>query len=81
MMQHLPTSEERLLLIPQGTEADESLQVLIHKGWSEHKSNVLRIISPCFNMRDKMSVQYGLIFEGERAVVERASRSELLRRI
>lgn len=81
MVQHLPTSEERLLLIPQDTEVDESLQVLIHKGWPEHKSNVPRIISPCFNMRDKMLVQYGLIFKGERAVVQRASRSELLRRI
>ena len=32
-------------------------------------------------MRDEMSIQDGLIFKGERDVVSRASRSELLRRI
>ena len=84
MMKYLPVSEERLLLIQQDTEADESLQVLkavIQKGWPEHKSNVPSIISPYFNMRDEMSIQDGLIFKGERVVVPRASRSELLRRI
>ena len=39
------------------------------------------IISPYFNTRDEMSIQDGLIFKGERVVVPRASRSELLRRI
>ena len=84
MMKYLPVSEERLLLIQQDTEADESLQVLkavIQKGWPEHKSSVPSIISPYFNMRDEMSIQDGLSFKGERVVVPRASRSELLRRI
>ena len=84
MMKYLPVSKERLLLIQQDTEADESLQVLkavIHKGWPEHKSNVPSIISPYFKMRDEMSIQDGLIFNGERVVVPRASRSELLTRI
>ena len=84
MMKYLPVSEGRLLLIQQDTEADESLQVLkavIQKGWPEHKSNVPGIISPYFNMQDEMSIQDGLTFKGERVVVPRASRSELLRRI
>ena len=84
MMKYLPVSEERLLLIQQDTEADGSLQVLkvvIQKGWPEHKSDVPSIISPYFNMRDEMSIQDGLIFKGERVVVPRASRSELLMRI
>ena len=65
-------------------EADESLQVLkavIQKGWLEHKSNLPSIIYTYFNMRDEMSIQDGLIFKGERVVVPRASRSELLKRI
>ena len=84
MMKYLPVLEGRLLLIQQDTEADESLQVLkavIQKGWPEHKSNVPGIISPYFNTRDEMSIQDGLIFKGERVVVPRALRSELLRRI
>ena len=32
-------------------------------------------------MRDKLSIQDGLIFKGKRVVVPRASRSELLKRI
>ena len=57
------------------------LKAVIQKGWPEHKSNVPSIISPYFNMRDEMSIQDGLIFKGERVVVPRASRSELLRGI
>jgi len=38
-------------------------------------------VSPYFNMRDEMSVQDGLIFKGERVVVPKAARGELLRRI
>ena len=77
-------SEEWLLLIQKDTEEDDILQMLkavIQKGWPEHKSNVPSIISPYFNMCDEMSIQDGLIFKGERVVVPRASRSELLRRI
>ena len=66
MMEYLPVSEGRLLLIQQDTEADESLQVLkavIHKGWPEHKSNAPIIISPYFTVCDKMSILNGLIFQ------------------
>ena len=75
MMKYLPVSEERLLLIQQDTEADESLQVLkavIQKGWPEHKSNVPSNISSYFNMCDELLIQDGLIFKGERIVVSRA---------
>ena len=70
----------RLLQIQRDTEADDCLQVLkavIQKGWPERKSNVPSVISPYFNIRDKMSIQDGLIFKEERVVVPRASRSEL----
>ena len=57
------------------------LKAVIQKGWPEHKSDVPSIIFPYFNMRYEMSIQDGLVFKGERVVVPRASRSELLRRI
>ena len=62
MMKCLPMSKERLLLIKQDTEADESLQVLkavIQKGWAELKSNVPSIISPYFSMHDENDVNSG----------------------
>ena len=84
MIKYLPVSKERLQQIQRDIEADKSLQVLktvIQKGWLEHKINVTGIISPYFNMRDEMSIQDDLIFKGERVVVPRASRSELLKRV
>ena len=65
-------------------EMDESLQVfkaVIQRGWPEEKSTLPVVISPYFNMRDEMSMQDRLIFKGQRVVVPRATRGELLRRI
>ena len=86
MIKYLPVSEERLMQIQRDTEADESFQVLktvIQEGWSENKSNVPIVISPCiyFNMRDEISNQDGLIFKGERVVVPQASKNKLLKPI
>ena len=84
MMNYLPISEARLLQIQRETEKDESLQALkavIQQGWHEDKSALPPVVSPYFNMRDKMSVQDELIFKGERVVVPKAARGELLRRI
>ena len=84
MVKFLPISEARLQHVRRETEMDESLQVLkavIQRGWPEDKSALPAIISPHFNMRDEMSVQDGLIFKGERVVVPKAARGELLRRI
>ena len=72
MLKYLPISEETLLQIQQETDNDESLQVLkavIQKGWPEQKNALPEIISPYYNMRDEMSVQDGLIFNGERVVI------------
>ena len=69
MMNYLPISEARLLQIERETEQDESLQVLkavIQHGWPENKSTLLLLASPYFDMRDKLSIQDGLIFKGER---------------
>ena len=70
--------------IQRETEKDESLQTLkavIQQGWPDDKSALPPVVSPYFNMRDEMSVQDGLIFKGERVVVPKAARGELLRRI
>ena len=84
MMKYLPISEARLLRIQRETEKDESLQALkavIQQVWPEDKSALPPVVPPYFNMRDEMSVQNGLIFKGERVVVPKAARGELLRRI
>ena len=80
-MNYLPISEVRLLQIQRETEKDESLQVLkvvIQYGWTEDKSALPPVVSPYFKMRDEKSVQNELIFKGERVVVPKAARGELL---
>ena len=77
-------SQARLLQIQRETKKDESLQTLkavIQQGWPDDKSALPSVVSQYFNMRDEMSVQDGLIFSGERVVVPKAARGELLRRI
>ena len=84
LFKYLPISEQRLQQICRETEMDESLQVLkavIQQGWPEEKSALPVVISPYFNMRAEMSMQDRLIFKGQRVVVPRAVRGELLRRI
>ena len=84
MASYLPISQARLLQIQRETEKDESLQTLkavIQQGWLDDKSALPPIVSPYFNMRDKMPIQDGLIFKGERVVVPKAARGELLRGI
>ena len=43
------------------------MQVL--QGWPNDKSSVPPEALPCFNQRDELTVQNGLIFKGERVVV------------
>ena len=84
MLKYLTISQERLVQIQRETENDESLQILkavIQQGWPEQKSALPSIISPYYNMRDEMSVQDGLIFKGERVVVPRAIRRDLMKRV
>ena len=84
MTNYIPISQARLLQTQCETEKDESLQTLkavIQQGWPDDKSALPPKVSPHFNMRDEMSVQDGLIFKGERVVVPKAAKAELLRRI
>ena len=81
---YLPISQARLLQIQHETETDESPQTLkavIQQGWPDDKSALPPVVSPYFNVKDGMSVQDGLIFKGERVVVPKTTRGDLLRRI
>ena len=75
-MNYLPISQPRLLQIQHETE-----KAVIQQGWPDEKSALPPVVCPYFNMRDKFSVQDGIIFKGERVVVPKADRGELLRRI
>ena len=72
MLQDLPVAAARRDDIRAHTANDESLQVLIKvimSGWPEQKGDVPADVTPYFSIRDELTVQDGIIFCGERAVI------------
>ena len=84
MVDYLPISESLIRDIQRHTETDKSLQVLKHtivSGWPESKSEIHLLITPYFHFRDELSVQHGVIFKGERAVIPKELRRDMMKRI
>ncbi|XP_021364173.1 uncharacterized protein K02A2.6-like [Mizuhopecten yessoensis] len=84
MAQFLPISEPRLHEIQKQTSTDESLQTLrevILEGWPESKSKTPALAQPYFHVRDELAVQDGIIFRGERAVIPRTLRADIMQKI
>lgn len=84
MAQDLPVSAARLEDIRKHTEQDETLQEVTQitlSGWPEQKSDVPSAAASYFNVRDELSVQNGVVFCGERAVVPKSLRKDMLQRI
>ena len=84
MIKDFAISEERLKEIQQHTETDTQLQKLKHviqSGWPDIKSDVSHDIHTYFDIRDELTVQNGLIFKGERVIIPKTLRSDMIRRI
>jgi hypothetical protein len=84
MMKNMPISEPRLKDIQRHTAGDETLCLLkqvIQQGWPQSKKEVHTQVLAYFDIRDELSVQNGIIFRGERAVVPKELRLDMTRRI
>ncbi|CAG2198016.1 unnamed protein product [Mytilus edulis] len=84
MIKYLAISEERFKEIQQHTETDTQLQKLkqvIQSGWPHIKSDVSHDIHIYFDIRDELTVQNELIFKGERVIIPKTLRSDMIRRI
>ena len=84
MVAYLPISEERLSTIRSATETDRTLQTLsdtIQKGWPKHKKDTPRDIMHYYSFQEELSVQDGIIFRGERAVIPDSLQRDITRRI
>lgn len=84
MVQYLPIAEPRLRDIQNHTEKDETLQalkrIIIH-GWPNDKVDVSITVRPYFGLRDELTVQNGIIFRGDRAVIPCTLRKDMIQRI
>ncbi|XP_061180813.1 uncharacterized protein K02A2.6-like [Saccostrea echinata] len=84
MLQFLPIAPNRLKDIQDETAKDNTLQNLgssIRNGWPDCKTLVPELIVPYFEIRDELSIQNGVIFKGDRAVIPQALRKDMLTRI
>ena len=59
----------------------QALQKVIRSGWPETKNNLPHDITPYFNVRDELSAQEGIVFKGDRCVIPKSLRPEVLSRI
>jgi len=64
--------------------SDESLQVLkdtIIQGWPLKRENCSPLAKPYFDFRDELSVQDGILLRGERAIVPKTLRTDMMQRV
>lgn len=84
MIKQLPISEPRTLEIRQHTDCDQTLQQLkeiILTGWPLIKDDVPLDILPYFHCRDELTVEDGIIIRGERAVIPKTLRKDMISRV
>lgn len=73
---------ELLERIKQATKKDETCQILkqyIVNGWPNEKASVIECVKPFFAFRAELVIQEGVILRGNRIVVPRESRPDVLK--
>lgn len=84
MVAYLPISEERLNTICSATQTNKTLQTLkdtIQRGWPKNEKDTLRDIMHYYSFQEELSVQDGIIFRGERAVIPYSLQKDIIHRI
>ena len=84
MSKHLPMREEKIMRFREESEKDEvqqELKKVITTGWPDSLGESPMLTIPYYHFRDELSVQESLIFRGERLVVPKHMRKEMLEEI
>ena len=74
-------SEEKMLRLKNETDKDEALQMvkaIIQNRWPETKHSLPATVTPYFHIRDELVVQDGLILRGDRVIIPKALRKEMI---
>ena len=80
----LPISKEKVQQLQLETQADKKLQELnqcIKEGWPVDKSKVPEGAKAYWNYRDQLVEQQGLLFKGNKVIVQSILRPEMLKKI
>ncbi|CAC5412463.1 unnamed protein product [Mytilus coruscus] len=84
MIDELPISEERISELQEHTKNDLQMQELkevIQEGWPINKWNVPSSVSIYFDIRDELTLQNGLLFKGERVIIPKSLRTDMIKKI
>lgn len=79
-----PLTDSHFLTIQVNTQKDPELCELIKvikKGWPVHKAEVSDLIKPYWNNRDELTSSFGIIWKGNKVVIPKCMRSEMLKNI
>ena len=82
--EHLPASDEKIKEIQEETVKDEMLQEvkkMVEKGWPEFRKQCSETVKPYWDYRSDLSIYKGLLLCGDRIVIPKTMRKEMLRRI
>ena len=78
---HMIASEDKILRLKNETAKDKVLQdvkAVIQGGWPENKHSLPSAVTPYFHICDELVVQEGLILRGDRVVIPKALRKEMI---
>uniref|UniRef100_A0A8C4S4R6 Gypsy retrotransposon integrase-like protein 1 n=1 Tax=Erpetoichthys calabaricus TaxID=27687 RepID=A0A8C4S4R6_ERPCA len=81
---YLNVTDQRLTQIRQHTEKDENLQALkstVLTGWPNLKEDTNLAVREYWPYREELSVQNGVLYKGQRVIIPKSMRQEMLRRI
>ncbi|CAC5416292.1 unnamed protein product [Mytilus coruscus] len=84
MVKYLPMTESRVKDINLHTQDDESLQVLqttVLHGWPIKREDTPSLAKPYFDFRDEITVEDGILFRGERGIIPRTLRIDMMQRV
>ena len=77
-------SEDGMKSIQAVTNRDDQLQILkqvILRGWPETRNEIPPRVTEFWNYRDELAVYNGILFKGDRVIVPRDLRAEMMKRV
>ncbi|MEW8546431.1 MAG: RNase H-like domain-containing protein, partial [Candidatus Thiodiazotropha sp.] len=81
VLQQLHITDKRLENVKQAIQQDSQMQILkrtIKEGWPETRSACNSVVSEYWNHRDELSVEQDLIFRGQKIVIPKTLREDML---
>lgn len=79
-----PLTDTHFLEIQKCTQQDSVLMQLskeIKRGWPTHKADVDTVLKPYWDVRDELTLAFGIVWKGNKVVIPQCMRPEMLRKI